>query len=93
MSLLEEFDEWLDQLPDEDIDGFEDMAHEQGIKWAKERNDEQAMTCLTSFYGDNPREYAEDAVESITTNCKTNREAKLVVMTVISAALDALKIS
>jgi hypothetical protein len=64
MSLIKGFDEWLDQLPDEDIDGFEDMAHELGVKWAKEHNDEQALTCLTSFSGDNPREYAEDAVES-----------------------------
>ncbi len=93
MSLAEEFNEWLEQLPDEDIDGFEDMAHEQGLKWAKAHNDDTAANCLTSFSGDNPREYSEDAVESITTNCKSNREAKQVIMTVISATLEALGIS
>lgn len=90
MSGIENFDEWLDELPDEDVDGFEDTVHSEGIKYANSMNDETCRNCLTGFMGDNPHEWAEDAVESITANCKTRNEAKKVVMTVVSRALEVL---
>ena len=87
---IEQYDEWLEQLPDEDVEGFEDKVHEEGVKFAAEINDETCRNCLLGFTGDNPREWSEDAVESITTNCKTRKEAKKVVMTVVSRTLEAL---
>lgn len=85
-----QFNTWFDELPDDDINGFEEAVHAAGIKLADSEKDGMMRNCLLGFYGDNPTAWAEDAVETIASNCKGETEARRVVFTVVNAALTAL---
>ena len=85
-----QFKAWFDQLPDEDIDGFEEAVHAAGIRLAERERDGMARNCLMGFFGDNPSAWAEDAFQTISTNCKGTAEARRIVHTVVNDALIAL---
>ncbi len=85
-----QFKAWFDQLPDEDIDGFEEAVHAASIMLAEGEKDGMARNCLLGFFGDNPSAWAEDAVQTISTNCKGTIEARRIVHTVVNDALIAL---
>lgn len=87
MSRVIDFETWLEQLPDVDIDGFEDAVQGEGVTWAKAHNDVTAEACLTSFFSDNPHEWAENAFDSICSNCKGDTEARVLIMTIVDKAL------
>ena len=85
-----QFKLWLDQLPDDDIDGFEGAVHAAGIRLAESEKDGMMRNCLVGFFGDNPTAWAEDAVQTIATNCKGETEARRIVFTVVNDSLAAL---
>ena len=85
-----QFKELLEQLPDQKIDGFEEAVHAAGAAFSERENDGMVRNCISGFYGDNPYIWAEDSVQTISTNCKGSAEARRVVVTVVSEALTAL---
>ena len=85
-----QFKEWLEQLPDQDVDGFEEAVHTAGAAFSERENDGMVRNCISGFYGDNPYVWAEDSVQTISTNCKGSAEARRVVVTVVSEALTTL---
>ena len=86
-----QFKEWLEQLPDQKVDGFEEAVHAAGAAFSERENDGMVRNCISGFYGDNPYIWAEDSVQTISTNCKGSAEARRVVVTVVSEALTALE--
>jgi hypothetical protein len=88
-----EFREWLESLPDEEIESFEATALEEGLAWVEETCDVLAETCFEDFCtgnGNNPREWADEAVEMISTTCKRLDEAIEVVQCVVTRTLERL---
>ena len=85
-----EFKDWLEQLPDEDVEGFEDAVHAAGVEFSKRENDGMMRNCISGFYGDNPYVWAEDSAQSISTNCKGAAEARRIVVTIVNEALEVL---
>ena len=86
-----QFKEWLEQLPDQKVDGFEEAVHAAGAAFSERENDGMVRNCISGFFGDNPYIWAEDSVQTISTNCKGSAEARRVVVTVVSEALTALE--
>jgi|GEM_PF-5057622 len=85
-----QFKEWLEQLPDQEVDGFEEAVHAAGAAFSERENDGMVRNCISGFYGANPYIWAEDSVQTIATNCKGSAEARRVVITVVSEALTTL---
>lgn len=85
-----QFKEWLEQLPDQQVDGFEEAVHAAGEAFSECEHDGMIRNCISGLYGENPYVWAEDSVQTISTNCKGNAEARRIVVTVVSEALTAL---
>ncbi len=91
----EEFERWLSSLPDVEIANFEETALKEGLAWVEETCDVLAETCFEDFCtgGNNPKEWAEDAVEMISTTCKRLDEAIEVVQCVVTRTLECLGVT
>ncbi len=87
---VRQFSEWIERLPDEDVDGFEDAVHAAGAAFAESEHDGMMRNCISGFYGDNPAAWAEDSAQSIASNCKGVTEAHRIVVAIVSDALARL---
>ena len=90
MVSVRQFSGWVERLPDEDVDGFEDAVHAAGADFAERERDGMVRNCLSGFYGDNPAAWAEDSAQSIASNCKGAAEAHRIVVAVVRDALARL---
>lgn len=91
MMTTKEWMEWLETIPDEDIEGFEETAHKFAYKYTEETGDVTARQCLTSFFGENPREWIEEAEEMISHNCKTEHEARILLQRLYKEVMQMLE--
>lgn len=71
-----EWMDWLKSLPDKELEGFQNAAHEWARRYAKEQGDIEAESCLVTFFGDNPQEWMEEAYETIACTCKPEEETR-----------------
>ena len=90
MISVRQFSGWVERLPDEDVDGFEDDVHAAGATFAESEHDGMMRNCMSGFYGDNPAAWAEDSAQSIASNCKGAAEAHRIVVAVVRDALARL---
>lgn len=53
-----QFKEWLEQLPDQQVDGFEEAVHAAGEAFSECEHDGMIRNCISGLYGENPYVWA-----------------------------------
>ena len=90
---IPQYDDWLENLPKENIPGLSDECLDWIRHWCNGGGDESSKTLITdaikNLNSDMPSELADAIFNSVTDYSKTEYEAKSLTITIIEQGIEA----